>query len=98
MRGRHRFEFAISTDVDRALEHAEWYRLPFLIEPGRGRDAVLRERAGPTLSGAQLSSLRRRNGRLEARIVNETAAAADVRFGSATARLRPWEIRTLELD
>jgi mannosylglycerate hydrolase len=97
MRGRHRFEFAVSTDVGRALAHAEAYRLPFLTAPGTAAHPELRALAGPELSGATLASLRRRNGRLEARVVNETPRASTARFGDATAELRPWEIRTLHL-
>jgi len=57
----------------------------------------LRERAGPALGGAVLSSLRRVGDLVEARVVNESGAASQVRFGDVTATLRPWEIRTLVL-
>lgn len=97
MRGLHRFEFAVSTDVERALEHAEAYRLPFLTAAGTGADGELRELAGPALEGAVLASLRRREGGLEARVVNESPQPSTARFGTASADLRPWEIRALRL-
>jgi mannosylglycerate hydrolase len=97
MRGMHRFEFAITNEVGRALAHAEAYRLPFLTAPGTGDGETLGERSGPALSGAVLSSMRRRDGRLEARVVNEQPTPSTVAFGTATGELRPWEIRTLVL-
>jgi mannosylglycerate hydrolase len=97
MRGLHRFEFAITTDVERALEQAEAYRLPFLAAPGTGSGATLPYRAGPELQGAALSSLRRIGPRLEARVVNATAAESTARFGAAAVELRPWEVRPLVL-
>ena len=62
----------------------------------RGGD--VREHSGPALAGALLSSLRRHNGAIEARIVNETAEPAAARFGDESIDLRPWEIRTVRLS
>ncbi|TML74391.1 MAG: alpha-mannosidase, partial [Actinobacteria bacterium] len=90
MHGAHRFEFAITTDPERALQHAEAFRLPFLTALGTGTTNELRERAGPALGGAVLSSLRRVGDLVEARVVNESGAASQVRFGDVTATLRPW--------
>jgi Glycosyl hydrolases family 38 N-terminal domain/Alpha mannosidase middle domain/Glycosyl hydrolases family 38 C-terminal domain len=92
MHGPHTFDFAYCVDPGNALEHAERYRLPLLIVRGRAET-----RAGPTLTGAVLSSLRRADGSLVARIVNESDAPTTARFGETTAGLRPWEIRTLTL-
>jgi alpha-mannosidase len=97
MHGAHRFEFAITTDPERALQHAEAFRLPFLTALGTGTAKELRVRPGPALEGAVLSSLRRVGDRRETRVVNESGAASQVRFGEVTATLRPWEIRTLVL-
>jgi len=97
MHGPRSFSFAWSPDPDRALEHAERYRYPLLTTPGTGTKNDLGEQAGPELAGAVLSSLRRRGGALEARIVNETAEPASARFGDESVDLRPWEIRALEI-
>ena len=90
MHGPHSFEFAYCIDPDNALKHAERYRLPLLVVHGRADT-----RAGPELTGAVLSSLRKSNGVLVARIVNQTDRPTTARFGDATVELRPWEIRTL---
>ena len=95
MRGPHRFAFAWSQDPDRALEHAERYRLPFLTAPGRGSGDALAEHAGPELRGATLAALRRRDGKLEARVVNQTDIPTKAAFGDTAIELRPWEIRTV---
>jgi alpha-mannosidase len=92
MHGPHSFEFAYCVDPVNALEHAERYRLPLLIVRGPAET-----RAGPALTGAVLSSLRRIDDTLVARIANETDRATTARFGDATVELRPWEIRTLRL-
>jgi hypothetical protein len=92
MHGPQAFEFAYCVDPAGALEHAERYRLPLLTVRGRAET-----RTGPALTGAVLSSLRRSDGKLVARIVNETGRPTTARFGDATAELRPWEIRTLPL-
>ena len=44
-----------------------------------------------------MTSLRRRDGALEARIVNETDEGCAFSFGAEQGELRPWEIRTLTL-
>jgi hypothetical protein len=95
MHGPHTFAFAWCAKDGDLPRLAEEYRHPFLTAVGGTGDT--REASGPELTGAMLSSLRRRNGELEARIVNETGAAATARFGDATAELRPWEIRSLKL-
>jgi alpha-mannosidase len=92
MHGPHCFEFAYCIDPENALEHAERYRLPLLTV--RGPTAT---RTGPALYGALLSSLRREDSELVARIVNETDGPVTARFGNVTADLRPWEIRTVRL-
>jgi hypothetical protein len=60
----------------------------------------LREESGPDLRGAGvvLSSLRRRGGRLEARVACEHVARVEAVFGEEAMELRPWEVRTVELD
>ncbi|MFY9579657.1 MAG: hypothetical protein WAQ33_10060 [Gaiellaceae bacterium] len=95
MHGPHSFSFAWCPDPENALEHAERYRHPLLTTAGTGGD--IREHAGPELTGAVLSSIRRRNGALEARIVNETGEPSTARFGDVSADLRPWEIRTVRI-
>jgi hypothetical protein len=97
MHGPHSFSFAWCPDPERALEHAERYRHPLLTVKGTGGDDARESQAGPELTGAVLTSLRRRDGRLEARIVNETGAARQFSFGAERGELRPWEIRTLTL-
>jgi len=97
LHGPHSFSFAWCPDAVRALEHAEAYRHPFLTAPGTADGRDTDEHAGPELVGAVLSSLRRRNGRLEARIVNERHEPSVARFAGVETELRPWEIRTVEL-
>jgi glycosyl hydrolase family 38/alpha mannosidase-like protein len=96
MHGPHSFSFGWCPDPERALEHAERYRHPLLTVRGAGEEGAT-SRAGPELGGALLSSLRRRDGALEARIVNETSEARVFSFGDEHGELRPWEIRTLTL-
>jgi alpha-mannosidase len=98
-RGPWSFSFAWLPRAEAVLEQAERYRHPFLSAPGRSADGPLREHSGPKLSGAYvvLTALRRRGEVLEARIVNEGSSTVDARFGALEARLRPWEIRMLDL-
>ena len=95
MHGPHSFAFAWCADPERALEHAERYRYPLLTIAGAG--GSVEEHAGPGLTGAVMTSLRRREGKLEARIVNESAQQSTARLGDVSAELRPWEIRTIEI-
>jgi alpha-mannosidase len=97
MRGPQRLAFAWSQEPVRAAVHAERYRLPFLTAEGRGRGGTLAEQTGLELANATLSSLRRRDGAFEARIVNETPAPVSARIAGQTLELRPWEIRSLRL-
>jgi alpha-mannosidase len=96
MHGAHAFSFAWCGDPHQALDCAERYRHPMLTAPGGTGEKSAH--SGPELRGALLSSLRRRSGALDARVVNETSAPATVEFGTAKAELRAWEIRTLRLD
>jgi alpha-mannosidase len=95
MHGPHSFSFAWCPSPERVLERAERYRHPLLTIAGAAGDVP--EEAGPELTGAILTALRRRDGALEARIVNETGEPSTARFGEVTVDLRPWEIRTLRL-
>jgi mannosylglycerate hydrolase len=81
------------------LAQLERYRHPFLTVHGAGA-GDLHEESGPELrgEGVVLSSLRRRNGTLEARVACEHVAAVDATFGDEQLDLRPWEIRSVELD
>jgi alpha-mannosidase len=80
------------------LAQLERYRHPFLTVPGKGA-GDLREESGPELrgEGVVLSSLRRRNGTLEARVACEHVASVDAACGDEQLDLRPWEIRSVEL-
>jgi alpha-mannosidase len=95
LRGSWSFSFACCLDGADPLEVLDAYRLPFLV--GRGAGGEGRSASGPELRGASLSSLRRREGRLEARIVNMGGEAQACTFGSVQVELRPWEIRALTL-
>jgi Glycosyl hydrolases family 38 N-terminal domain/Alpha mannosidase middle domain len=97
MHGPHTFSFAWCPSPEDAVKHAERYRHPLLTTPGTGAADARREQVGPALEGAVLSSLRRREGALEARVVNESDAPSDASFGDTTFELRPWEIRTVRL-
>jgi mannosylglycerate hydrolase len=79
------------------LEQLERYRHPFLVAGGTGTEPP-REQAGLELSGegVVLSSLRRRNGILEARLTREHPEPGTVGFGEAELELRAWEIRAVE--
>ncbi|HMB18286.1 MAG TPA: hypothetical protein VKO41_03140 [Gaiellaceae bacterium] len=80
------------------LAQLERYRHPFLTVRGTG-EGDLREESGPELRGAGvvLSSLRRRSGRLEARVACEHVAPVEAEFGEEPLDLGPWEIRIVEL-
>jgi alpha-mannosidase len=81
------------------LAQLERYRHPFLTVRGTG-EGGLREEAGPELRGAGvvLSSLRTRNGTLEARVACEHVAPVGAAFGEEPLDLGPGEIRTVELS
>jgi alpha-mannosidase len=81
------------------LAQLERYRHPFLVVNARGEGNRL-EQAGPELrgDGVVLSSLRRRNGALEARMANEGPAPVAASFGETELELHAWEIRTVELS
>lgn len=70
-------------------EQLERYRHPFLVAGATGSGSK-REERGPELPGLVLSSLRRIDGRLVARVANELPHQAH--------GLQPWEIRSFELD
>jgi mannosylglycerate hydrolase len=93
------FPHAGAWHEDGVLAQLERYRHPFLTVRATG-EGDLREESGPDLRGAGvvLSSLRRRGGRLEARVVCEHVARVEAVFGEEALELRPWEIRTVELD
>jgi hypothetical protein len=80
------------------LGQLERYRHPFLTAPATG-GGDRREGDGPALrgNGVVLSSLRRRNGALEARVACEHPAAVRAVFGEAELHLRAWEVRSVEL-
>jgi alpha-mannosidase len=81
------------------LAQLEHYRHPFLSMNATG-GGDQREESGPELrgEGVVLSSLRRRNGVLEARVANESAAPIAAKFGEAELELRAWEIRSVEIQ
>jgi hypothetical protein len=99
MRGPWSFSFAYLPGTDSALEQAENYRHPFLTSAGAGATGELRSHSGRELSGegVVLTSLRRRNGRLEARLANESDQARTASFGSEKVELGAWQIRTVLL-
>jgi mannosylglycerate hydrolase len=81
------------------LTQLERYRHPFLAAGATGTGDP-REQAGPELrgDGVVLSSLRRRDGVLEARVACEHPAAVRATFGEAELNLRAWEVRSVELS
>jgi mannosylglycerate hydrolase len=84
---------------DGVLEQLERYRHPFLAMGATGT-GDRREEQGPELrgEGVVLSSLRRRDGTLEARVANERPDAVRAVFGEAELDLRAWEVRSVELS
>jgi hypothetical protein len=99
LHGPRSFSFALLPHTGSPVEQAEHYRHPFLAGAGTGNGEMLRAHAGPGLTGKNivLSSLRRRGGSLEARLVNENWTPTTGRLGDVTAELRPWEIRTFSI-
>jgi mannosylglycerate hydrolase len=97
MHGPHRFAFGWCRDPRRAIEHAECYRLPFRTAAGRATNGTLEEHEGFVLSNATLASLRRRDGAVEARVVNETGDSVTADVSGRTVELRPWEIRSVRV-
>jgi alpha-mannosidase len=87
----------------RVLTEMERYQHPFLTVAGSGERPGAPEQAGLELrgDGAALSALRRRDDRLEARIVcerPEPCQAVLTLDGEETrVDLRPWEIKTVAL-
>jgi alpha-mannosidase len=81
------------------LAQLERYRHPFLAANATGA-GDRREEHGPELrgEGVVLSSLRRRNDALEARVANETPRAVAAQFGDAELDLRAWEVRSAGLS
>ena len=81
------------------LEQLERYRHPFLVAGSTGTEAP-REQAGIALrgEGVVLSSLRMRDGKLEARVAREHPEPGTVMLGEAELDLRAWEIRSVELE
>jgi alpha-mannosidase len=81
------------------LAQLERYRHPFLAVGATGTQDP-REHAGPELrgDGVVLSSLRRRDGALEARVACEHPAAVRATFGEAELDLHAWEVRSVELS
>jgi alpha-mannosidase len=80
------------------LAQLERYRHPFLSAGSTGTDAP-REQSGIELrgDGVVLSSLRKRNGALEARVAREHPEPGKAVFGDAELDLRAWEVRSVEV-
>ena len=80
------------------LAQLERYRHPFLTAGATGTEDP-REHAGPELRGpgVVLSSLRRRNDALEARVACEHPEPVRATFGEAELSLRAWEVRSVEV-
>jgi hypothetical protein len=100
MHGPWSFSFAYYPSDEAVHEQAERYRHPFMTIAGTAEAGELRSHAGPALDGDDsvvLTSLRRRRGAAEARIVNESAERRTVRFDGQELELGPWEIRTVRL-
>ncbi|HEU6446752.1 MAG TPA: hypothetical protein VFL61_16995, partial [Gaiellaceae bacterium] len=76
----------------------ERYLHEFLVAPGGALDGPTTA-SGPELRGDEivLSAVRLRGRTLEARVACEHPQGVQGRFGAAELKLRPWEIRSLEL-
>ncbi len=100
LRGPRTFELAVMPYAgDRpgpeVLAAAEAYRHPFRVAAGGGpADAPLVDRAGLTIEGpgVVLSSLRRRDGWLEARIVAERPNGVEARLSGAIVAARSADL------
>jgi mannosylglycerate hydrolase len=102
MRGPQSFSFGLfSYEGERpgidVLEQAERYRLPFVALPGSGGPDELASGRGLEVEGAVLTALRRVDGGLEARVVNETPEPVTAFVEGVTVDLRPWEIRAVRV-
>jgi mannosylglycerate hydrolase len=91
------YPFGSGRPTPDVLVHAERFRLPFLALRGTGESDTLANDGGLELAGdgVVLTALRRRDGQLEARVVNESGEPRTATVGEATVDLRPWEIRTI---
>jgi len=100
MRGPWQFSFAYYPSDEAIHEQAEHYRHPFLTVAGTGPSGELRDHVGFALEGdraVMLTSLRRRDGQVEARLVNESRELRTVRLAAQELELRPWEIRAVQV-
>jgi alpha-mannosidase len=81
------------------LAQLENYRHPFLVAPGRALDGPTSSQ-GPELrgDGVVLSALRRRGRRLKATVACEHPEGVSAVFGDAELDLRPWEVRSVDLN
>jgi mannosylglycerate hydrolase len=81
------------------LAQLERYCHPFLVARGQALDGP-RSARGPELTGdgVVLSALRRRGRRVEATVACEHPQPVSAGFGNAQVELRPWEIRSVELQ
>jgi alpha-mannosidase len=79
------------------LDGWERFALPILETPASGGGELARTGSllSPDLGAAQLSNVRRRDGRTEVRVWNPDRAPVSVRIGQVAADLRAGEIRTL---
>jgi alpha-mannosidase len=100
MRGETKLALALMLDASQSDLLPAWERfaLPLRSAPARGRGPLPASGSLLELSGAQLSSLRRREGALEARVWNPTASASAARVGSTDISLGPARIETVRLD
>jgi alpha-mannosidase len=97
LRGPRSFSFAYHPEAEGMLEQAERYRHPFLTAQGTAPAGDLRSHAGPVLEGDPSVVLTAFQPE-RARIVNESPDPQPVSFGGQSLDLRPWEIRTLDLN
>ncbi|HEV2902949.1 MAG TPA: hypothetical protein VGW30_06775 [Gaiellaceae bacterium] len=81
------------------LAQLEQYLHPFLIAPGKALDGPT-SRTGPELQGQGivLSALRLQGRRLAARVACEHPEPVHGSCGEVELDLRPWEIRSVELE
>ena len=97
MHGPWSFSFAyMPTIAEDVLAAAEAFRLPFLSAAGRGRDAGLSSRAGPSIEGHGVVLTSLRPGR--ARLVNESPHVVEASFAGRKMRFEPWQIQTAAHD
>ncbi|HUJ65514.1 MAG TPA: hypothetical protein VLX59_08255 [Acidimicrobiales bacterium] len=97
--GPHRVRYALALDADDPYALADQAWIPMLVAPGSGGGKLSRAGSRLIVEGAEVSSLRRRQGHLEIRVFNPSDRPGRVSIPGHAGwlvdlvgrRLEPWE-------